>query len=335
MRFVVGVDGGGTKTAAAVVGDDQRAIGTAVAGPSNYRSVGMEAASQGIHEAVAQALRVAGVQLSQVAAICMCLSGFDTELDTPVPQRAVTLLGYTGEAIFENDVVGAWAGVTGGDPGVVAIAGTGATALGMNARGELWRADGWDYILGDAGSGYRIGLDGIHAAMRMLDGRQRPTTRLVSKLASFYGVDDALGMRRLADSGALGKLHIADFSRHVAEAAEEGDQVAQGILRQASSDIASDIEAIVTQLGMREDVFPVGAVGSVFKSSAWVLEPLRQRLAQIAPRATLAAPRYPPEVGAAIIAQRRLAAGDLSSWTLGGGKRHIERSFRVSQLPLR
>src|SRR5512146_2632918 len=116
MRFVVGVDGGGTKTAAAVVGDDLGVIGTGVAGPSNYRSVGMEASSQSIQEAVSHALRVAEVPLGQVEAICMCLSGFDTELDIPVPQRAVALLGFTGAAIFENDVVGAWAGVTGGDP---------------------------------------------------------------------------------------------------------------------------------------------------------------------------------------------------------------------------
>ncbi len=333
MRFVVGVDGGGTKTAAAVVGDDLGVIGAAIAGPSNYRSVGMEAASRSIYEAVSQALLVAEAPLSQVAAICMCLSGFDTDLDLPVPQRAVTLLGFNGAAIFENDVVGAWAGVTGGDHGVVAIAGTGATALGMNARGEFWRTDGWDYILGDEGSGYRIGLDGIHEAMKMLDGR-RPPTRLLSKFASFYSVDDALEMRRLADSGGLGKLHIADFSRHVAEAADEGDHIAQDILRRASDEIALNIEAIVSQLDMRDDTFPIGVVGSVFKSDSFVLDPLRAAIARFAPHAALTAPRYPPEVGAAIIAQRRLANGDLSSWTLGGGKRRIRRSFRVSQLTI-
>jgi N-acetylglucosamine kinase-like BadF-type ATPase len=333
MRLVVGVDGGGTKTNAAVVGDDLREVGTGSAGPSNYRSVGMEAASQAIQEAVEQALAAARLTLEQVEAICMCLSGFDTELDLPVPQRAVTLLGFTGAAIFENDVVGAWAGVTGGDPGIVAIAGTGATALGMNSAGEMWRVDGWDYILGDAGGGYRIGLDGIHAAMKMLDGRMAPTP-LLAKMAAFYGVDDALGMRRLADSGTLGKLHVADFSRHVSDAADEGDSVAQGILRQASDDIADDITAIVAQLRMRDDAFPLGAVGSVFKSEEYVLKPLQARLAQIAPRATFSTPRYPPEVGAAIVAQRRLAAGDLSSWTLGGGKRRILRSLHVSELDL-
>lgn len=333
MRFVVGVDGGGTKTAAAVVSDDLKEAGSAVAGPANYRSLGKATASQNIHDAVAQALKAANVSLDQIAAICFCLSGFDTELDLPVPQLAIELLGFTGATIFENDVVGALASVTAGESGIVAIAGTGSTALGQNARGDFWRVDGWDYVLGDAGSGYRIGLDAIHAAMQMLDGRRKPT-RLLTKLAAFYAVDDALGMRRLADSGALGKLRIADFARHVAEAADEGDAVSQGILRQAADDIADAIAAIVTKLDMRDDTFPIGGVGSVFKSTEWIIEPLLQCLKTIAPHATFTEPRYTPETGAAIIAQKRLASDDLLSWTLGAGSRQIRRTLQISKLNL-
>ncbi len=331
MRFVIGVDGGGTKTTAAVVGDDLRVLGAGVSGPSNYRSANMEASSQNIVDAVTQALCMANIALERIDAMCMCLAGFDTELDLPVPRRAMTLLGYRGAVIVENDVVGAWACATDGGPGIVAIAGTGATALGMNADGAFWRVDGWDYILGDAGSGYRIGLASIHEAMKMLDGRRQPT-RLLDKLAEFYGVDGALAMRRLADSGGLGKLRVAEFSRCVAEAADEGDQVAQDILRQAASDIANDIEAIVTQLDMEKDSFPIGIVGSVFKSTTWVLDPLRIAVKRIAPQARLESPRHSPEVGAAIVAQNRLADGDVSSWTLGDGTRSIRRSIEISHL---
>jgi N-acetylglucosamine kinase-like BadF-type ATPase len=332
MRFVVGVDGGGTKTAAAVVGDDLGVIGAGVAGPSNYRSVGMEASSGNIAEAISRALVAAQVALDTLDAICLCLAGFDTDLDLPVPQRAIALLGFKGPAIFENDVVGAWAGVTSGAAGIVAIAGTGATALGMSERGEFWRTDGWDYVLGDAGSGYSIGLAGIHEAMKMLDGRRAPTM-LARQMAECYGVDDAAAMRRLADSGALGKLRIADFSRHVSDAADAGDPVAQAILGQASSDIATSIAAIVQRLGMRDEEFPIGIVGSVFKSR-WTLDPLRPRIAAMAPNATLSEPLYPPEVGAALTARRRLATQDFGSWTLGVGQRQILRSLKISELDI-
>jgi len=332
MRYVVGVDGGGTKTAAAVVGDDLGVIGSGVAGPSNYRSVGMEASSGNIAEAISRALAQAQVALDALDAICLCLAGFDTDLDLPVPQRAIALLGFKGPVIFENDVVGAWAGVTGGEAGIVAIAGTGATSLGMSVRGEFWRTDGWDYLLGDAGSGYRIGLDGIHEAMKMLDGRREPTS-LARQMAECYGIDDAAAMRRLADSGALGKLRIADFARHVSDAADAGDPVAREILARASSDIAQSIEAIVRRLGMHDEAFPIGVVGSVFKSR-WTLDPLRPRIAEMAPRATLSAPLYPPEVGAALTGRRRLVNQDIGSWTLGVGKRQIRRSLKISELGL-
>ncbi|HUY79675.1 MAG TPA: BadF/BadG/BcrA/BcrD ATPase family protein [Ktedonobacterales bacterium] len=331
MRYVVGVDGGGTKTTAAVVGDDLGVIGVNVAGPANSRSAGKEAASANIALAITGALRIAEVSLAQVAGVCLSIAGFDTDLDLPVLQRAIVQLNYQGVAIFENDVVGAWAGVTAGEPGVAVIAGTGATALGMNTHGDLWRVDGWDYILGDRGSGYQIGLLGIQSAMAMLDGRQPPTL-LVRKLGVAFGVADAEEMRRLTDSGPFGKFQISTFARYVAEAADEGDPFAQDLLTQAGRDLGASAVAAIRELDMGADEFPIGTVGSMFKSTPWVTDPFRQAALQAAPRAYFRAPLHPPEVGAAILAQRRLDDGDHGSWTLGSGRRRIRRGPRIDDL---
>lgn len=330
MKYVVGVDGGGTKTASVVVGDDLRVLGDAITGPANGRSVGVETASANIAASVEGALRAAGVALADVSAICMCLAGFDTDLDLPVPQRAMHALGYQGPTVMENDVVGAWAGATEVRPGVVVIAGTGATALGMNAGGELWRTDGWDYILGDAGSGYAIGQIGIRTAMRALDGRAAPT-QLARELASAYGITDAEGMRRLVDSTQFGKFEIARFATHVATAAEAGDTTARGILAQAGRDLAENATAIIRKLGMADEEFPIATVGGVFKSASWVVPPFREVIAALAPRASFRPPAHPPQIGAAILARRRMADGDLGSWTLGMGRRDIRRSLTVDE----
>src|SRR6476469_9741888 len=212
MRYVVGIDGGGTKTTAAVVGEDGKVIASATFGPSNRRSVGMEAASANIAEAVTEAVQKAGISLNDLSGICMGLAGFDTDLDLSVPQRTLRILNYNGPAIFENDVVGAWAGATAVNPGIVVIAGTGATALGMNKRGEFWRTDGWDTLLGDQGSGYALGLAAIHIVMRMLDGRIAPSP-LVHALSQAYSVNSAEDMRRLVDSTPFGKYEVASFAR--------------------------------------------------------------------------------------------------------------------------
>lgn len=330
MQYVVGVDGGGTKTTAAVVGDDLGTVGTATTGPANQRSLGLEAAASNIARAIGDALRAANVPLSSVAAICLCLSGFDTDLDLPVPHHAIRSLGYEGVAIMENDVVGAWAGATGVEPGIVIISGTGSTGLGMNERGQLWRTDGWDFLLGDFGSGYAIGHAAIRAAIKALDGRGAATL-LTRELAHSFGVNDAEGMRRLVDSTTFGKFEIAAFAARVSEAADAGDVTARDILGQAGHDLADQATAIVRRLGMEGSEFPLSTVGSVFKSTPWVTEPFRRSIVQVAPRVQFRPPLHPPEIGAAILAKRRLADGDVGSWTLGTGNRHIIRSLHIDE----
>ena len=332
MRYIIGVDGGGTKTVAAVVDENGRQAGSGSGGPANARSVGLAPASANIANAIRNAVQAAGITLDDVSGILMSLAGFDTDLDLPVPQQAIRELAYTGPAIFENDVVGAWAGATGGEPGIVAISGTGATALGMNPRGEFWRTDGWDTLLGDAGSGYAIGRDGIRAAMAMLDGR-RPLTQLAEALGNAYGVRTAQDMRRLVDSSPFGKFEVAGFARHVSAAAVAGDPAAQRILAQAGADLGENVAAIVRQLGMRDAAFPVSTVGSVFNSRPWVTDAFDQGVRAAAPHATLQAPLHTPEVGAALLGFKRVAAGDLGSWTLGTGARHILRSLTLSAIP--
>ncbi|WIG61656.1 MAG: hypothetical protein OJF49_004404 [Ktedonobacterales bacterium] len=328
MRFVVGVDGGGTKTTAVVVSEDVRVVGGATSGPANSRSVGAEAAAANIASAVSAALVIAGVRLDEVAALCLCLAGLDTDLDLPVPRAAVQALGYTGPAIFENDVVGAWAGATEVGAGLVVIAGTGSTALGMNARGEFWRTDGWDYVLGDSGSAYDIGRSAIRAAMRALDGRAAPTL-LTREMGRHYSVADAEGMRRLVDSTEFGKVEMSGFAARVSEAANAGDVTARDILAGAGSDLAQQAIAIIRALGMAGTEFPVATVGSVFKATPWVTEPFTRLISQAAPRAVVRDPVHPPEVGAAILALHRLPEADFGSWSLGMGSRIIHRTLPI------
>ncbi len=333
MRYVVGVDGGGTKTKAAVYGEEIGVVGDAETGPANYRSVGMESASTNIAQAISAAMHIADVEMQALAGICMCIAGFDTDLDLPVPQSAMRQLNFHGPVIMENDVVGAWAGATEAKPGLVVIAGTGATALGMNARGDLWRTDGWDYLLGDDGSGYDIGRTGIRMAMRMLDGRERPTA-LVHMLGQVFGVANGESMRRLWDSTSFGKLEVASFAKHVADAAVQGDSVAQSILRKAGQALGESAAAIIQRLDMTSESFVVSTVGSVFKNEPWVTKPFRQKITAAAPMATFSAPARSPEVGSAILTLRRLDEDDIGSWTLGSGKRRIRRSLHIDDIPL-
>ncbi|MGO8951569.1 MAG: N-acetylglucosamine kinase [Ktedonobacterales bacterium] len=325
MRYVVGVDGGGTKTTAAVVGEDLQVMARCITGSTNARSVGWETASANLADVIAESLEYARLPLEAVVGVGLCLAGFDTDLDLAVPNQALNLLGYTGVAVLENDVLGAWAGATQMQPGIVVIAGTGSTALGMNQHGQLRRTDGWDYILGDAGSGYDIGRNGIRLAMKSFDGRAAPTL-LTDALKATYGVDTAEEMRRLVDSGPFGKMEIAVFAQAVAQAADAGDGASRSILAQAGKDLAEQALAVAYALRMEEEEFLIASVGSVFRADRWVVEPFRRFVQQQVPHPVFCAPLHPPEMGAAILALRRLESGDFGSWTLGTGRQRIVRT---------
>lgn len=335
MSYFVGVDGGGTKTAAVVLSAGAAAVvGRGLAGPGNSRSIGVAAASQEIARAINAALVDARVTLDQINALCLCLAGFDTNLDLPVPQGAVSLLGYVGPTVFENDVVGAWAGATDVNPGVVAIAGTGSTALGMNARGAFCRVGGWDYLLGDDGSAYAIGLEGIRAAIRALDGEDdaRAPTRLALEVRAAYGVEDAAALRRRWDSGQLGKREIAAFAAHVGHSALDwADVIARQILNRAAERLAESVHTTCRRLAMGDEAVPVYTIGGVFTSPV-VMDTFRLRLTARMPNVTFGEPKQPPAIGAALLARQRLDDGDLGSWTLGTGRRPIQRSLRVADL---
>ncbi|UGS28168.1 hypothetical protein K8F61_08425 [Microbacterium resistens] len=73
------------------------------------------------------------------------------------------------EVATASDVVTAHAGALAGSPGVLLIAGTGAVALGLNAR-DARLIDGWGPELGDLGSGSWLGREAVRAVLRERDG---------------------------------------------------------------------------------------------------------------------------------------------------------------------
>ncbi len=180
-RYLLGIDGGATKTLAAVLDLEQRAIHLAHAGPSNEDAVGSRAAVAALVDVAEEAMGRAGIAADELAAAVLAVAGTDT--DAIVRQvRAVR-----GEDwIVVNDVVGAWAAATGAQPGIGAISGTGSNVFGVGPDGRSWRVGGWGHLLGDEGSGYWLGVESVRAALHDRDG-SGPETALSDAIVEFFG----------------------------------------------------------------------------------------------------------------------------------------------------
>src|SRR6266566_723279 len=252
-RFIMGIDGGATKTLAAVLDMRTKALHFAHGGPSNEDAVGVNAAVHALLEVADQALERAGITQQDVARAVLAVAGTDTQ----ALARHV-LAARTEDWIVVNDVVAAWAVATGAEPGVGAISGTGSNVFGVGPRGQPWRAGGWGHLLGDEGSGYWLGIQSIRAALRERDG-SGPATALTAAAVSFFGASSVEAVADLVYSKPLSKAEIAAFSVETARVANQGDEVARELYTRAAAELGSQILVVVRRAGLGAEDTVVGA----------------------------------------------------------------------------
>jgi len=305
-RFVLGVDGGATKTLAAVLDVRERRLHLGHAGPSNPDAAGAPAASRAMLHAAGEAIVAAGVGPRSLAGAVLAIAGTDTE---SVAQHVHA--GAPAEWIVVNDVVGAWATVSGGGPGVAVIAGTGSNVFGVGPDGSCWRAGGWGQVLGDEGSGYWLGVRSIAAVLRARDGTGAPTALTGAALAHF-GVTTPEALTTIVYGRPATKSELAAFAIETASEAERGDEVAIGLYRHGAEELARQVRAVVERTALRGE-FPIGLIGSAFKAGPTFVDPTIDAIHCFAPRARIAVQEMAPVGGALLLALRACRAGDAIS----------------------
>jgi N-acetylglucosamine kinase-like BadF-type ATPase len=99
---------------------------------------------------------------------------------------------------------------------------------------------------------------------------------------------------------------LAGFGRQVIEAAKARDLVAREIIADAGRELGAAAEAVIRNLKLESERFQVAYVGRIFAAGGeLVLEPMRERIEQVAPRAFVAPPHLSPPVAAARMARER------------------------------
>jgi N-acetylglucosamine kinase-like BadF-type ATPase len=298
-RFIMGIDGGATKTLAAVLDMQTDVLHFAHGGPSNEDAVGVKAAVGALLDVAAEAIERAGISEETLAAAVLGVAGTDTEAIAR-HVRAVR----TGDWIVVNDVVGAWATATGARPGVGAISGTGSNVFGVGQGGRAWRAGGWGHLLGDEGSGYWLGMHSISAALHDRDG-SGPATALSQAATEFFGLDSVEEVAALVYSKPLTKGEIAAFGAQTSKAADAGDTVARALYARAAAELGRQIAVVIQHTGLDDpsiDEFPVGLIGSAFKAGPVFVDPLISAVHEVAPRARVTAVEMAPVGGSLLLA---------------------------------
>jgi glucosamine kinase len=189
--------------------------------------------------------------------VAVGLSGFDA-----APDAASRILARSASArrvVVAHDSVTGYLGANGDAQGAVAAIGTGVVVLGVGPAGVA-RVDGWGYLVGDAGSAYWLGREGLDAALRSADGRG-PATSLAEAATRTFGPVEGIYLVLQADPDRAAT--IAAFARTVTGAAEAGDAAAREIVARAAGELARSITAALARAGADPTTARVSATGKV------------------------------------------------------------------------
>ena len=299
-RLFLGVDGGQSSTTALIGDETGRVIGAGRGGECNH--VGAAEGRAKFIRAISSCLSTACAQASLDAAAvrfesaCLGFSGGPAD-----KQDILQEILATDKMTVTHDALIALAGATAGEPGIIAIAGTGSIAFGRNAAGRSVRAGGWGYIFGDEGGGFDLTRQALRAALRFEEG-WGPPTALHRMLLDAAGAKDANDLLHRLYTTEFPRPRIASFSRLVDEAARHGDPVARDLLNSAGQQLASITTAVRGQLFEPAEPARVAFVGGVFRS-----EILRERyrlLLELEEGNRFGPPVYGPAAGALIEAYR-------------------------------
>jgi glucosamine kinase len=299
-QLIVGVDGGGTKTLAAAWDPATGEVWLGKAGPSNLDAIAEGVAAQSLESAVDAATDAAGRSSDDVAVAVFGLAGTDTsKVAHLVDERFEYATTFT-----VNDSVTAWAAGTECKPGVAVIAGTGSNILGVGRHEEIWRAGGWGHIIGDEGSGYWFGLEGIRAGLAHRDATG-PPTRLAEAAARHFGAKSVEDVANLVYQRPLTKAEVASFSVVVAELGHGGDATAGRILREGGHLLAHQALTVIRRTGLAgHEPFMVAQVGSTWNAGPLFRGTFESLVQEGASGVTFAHVHAPPVYGALLLAGR-------------------------------
>ncbi|HVM75837.1 MAG TPA: BadF/BadG/BcrA/BcrD ATPase family protein [Candidatus Saccharimonadales bacterium] len=306
MRYVLGFDGGGTKTECALMDEQGIVRATARSGPSNPMRVGFGGALAAVCEAGRMAMQDAKLGVTDIAAVCAGLAG----AAQPESQRKMKKLlaeEFPTQALQVCTDVDLKLEATGEERAIVLNVGTGTFAVGRDAHGQVVRVGGHGPLLGDEGSAYDVGRRAVIAALRRAD-RGLEDSPLAKRILKELRINDwedlHLRVYSVPDDVFPRVFPIA------AAAADEGDPEAQALLEHAATELTGLVADLVGRLELQGQKLLLVKSGGMAGRSEYFDHLLDEKLKTAAPKAEFGSLAMSNAEAAARLALRMISTAD-------------------------
>ncbi|MEW2398504.1 BadF/BadG/BcrA/BcrD ATPase family protein [Streptomyces sp. NPDC046862] len=306
--LVLAVDAGNSKTDVAVIAADGEVAGTGRGAGFQPPTVGIEAAVDGLADAVRQAFAAAGV--TSVAHVSACLANADFPVEEEQLAAALQARGWGQSVDVRNDTFAILRSGIAEPRGVAVVCGAGINCVGMRPDGRTARFPALGRISGDWGGGWGLAEEALWHAARAEDGRGEPTA-LARTLPAHFGLGSMYALIE-----ALHLEHVEPVRRHeltpvLFATAADGDPVARALVDRLAEEVVTMATVALTRLDLLGEETPVLLGGGVLAARHPRLDiRVRELLAARAPKAVPQVVTARPVLGAALLGLDRVGAGD-------------------------
>jgi N-acetylmuramic acid 6-phosphate etherase len=291
---ILGVEGGGTKTAWTLVetvadtaGSEFRILEQGKLPSSNFRLTALGR------------LRAILAELpKQIDRAGVFLAGCATEEDRRALRQICLGIWPNAKIVTGSDRDSGLAAALDRGDGIVVNAGSGSSVTGR--RGDrVERAGGWGHILGDTGGGYSLSMQALRLILREHDlhRAQMDFTAKILHALSLNNFDELVRWVQTAD-----KMEIAMLAPVVFAAGAAGDARMVEIIEEGARVLCEYTEAVADRLHLLAP--KVVLIGGLFYRDSVYTHAFRRRLKKNLPDARVATAEHAPELGAVWLAAK-------------------------------
>ena len=257
MKYIIGVDGGGTKTEAVAYDFQGNIIVTSVKGFANLLN-NREKALNNIVDSIREIMDV--LKEEELVDLYLGIAGSEVGDNAKIIKDTIKNELKT-DCVLMNDAEIALKAMLRGNDGILTIAGTGSIAFGVKNNSSV-RCGGWGNLLGDEGSGYKISIDAIKR-MIFEEENSLPKSELTTRIMKRLGAKSIGEVVTFVYSST--KDEIASLAEVVSILGEEGNKIAEEILVNEGVDLAKTVMNVYRKL--KFESCSIALVGGVIRKA--------------------------------------------------------------------
>ena len=250
-RYLVSVDGGGTKTEFCISDMDGRLIKSYIKGTTNYKSVGLEEMRVNLKAGFDDIVGEHQIKKGDIAYAVFGISGLDSANDYNNILKEIETLNIPRERYYLcNDGILAFYAAA-DKPGIIVVSGTGSIVFGIDKDGYINRSGGWGYPFSSLGSGFYIGNELLKKTLLYCDGNY-PYSKLFERVREYFKADEFKSLPyRITEITKY--YEIANLSKLVTDNRNKDEWLSMEILRAAAAYLARDVKNVYEDFNFQDE----------------------------------------------------------------------------------